>query len=271
MSKIIYHYCSADTFGKILDSKAMFLTSTAVMNDTMEVLWFKQIFYNEIKKYNTTEYSSLYNGILNNINLNINHCYICCFSEKGDLLSQWRAYADDGRGVSIGFSIDDMEIDKKIPCYNVFKKHTIGIYNVIYDIEEQKRIVNEQLNLIFSKSSRDMISDTTCLSLYAKVLKNPFFREEKEWRIIHTPLITSDNKYGNIKIIGNISECNFRFTKFGMWPYFKWDFANKKKCPISEIIIGPQNMTTIDNVYLFMEQKKLKNITVKNSQGSYRS
>ena len=30
-------------------------------------------------------------------------------------------------------------------------------------------------------------------------------------------------------------------------------------------------MTTIDNVYLFMEQKKLKNITVKNSQGSYRS
>ena len=49
MSKIIYHYCSADTFGKILDSKAMFLTSTAVMNDTMEVLWFKQIFYNEIK------------------------------------------------------------------------------------------------------------------------------------------------------------------------------------------------------------------------------
>ena len=70
-----------------------------------------------------------------------------------------------------------MEIDKKIPCYNVFKKHTIGIYNVIYDIEEQKRIVNEQLNLIFSKSSRDMISDTTCLSLYAKVFKNPFFRE----------------------------------------------------------------------------------------------
>jgi len=29
--------------------------------------------------------------------------YIACFSEKGDLLSQWRAYADDGEGVAIGF------------------------------------------------------------------------------------------------------------------------------------------------------------------------
>ena len=260
MSKIIYHYCSADTFGKILDSKAMFLTSTAVMNDTMEVLWFKQIFYNEIKKYNTAKYSSLYNFVLNNIVLNINHCYICCFSEEGDLLSQWRAYADDGRGFSIGFSIEDMEIEKKIPYYNVFNKETIGIYNVIYDIEEQKRTINEQLELIFNKSSRDIISGIAYLSLYAKVFKNPFFREEKEWRIIHTPLITSDAKHEDIKIMGNISECNFRFTKFGMWPYFKWDFANKKKCPISEIIIGPQNMTTIDNVYLFMEQKKLVSI-----------
>ena len=29
--------------------------------------------------------------------------YILCFSGDGDLLSQWRAYADDGKGISIGF------------------------------------------------------------------------------------------------------------------------------------------------------------------------
>lgn len=29
--------------------------------------------------------------------------FALCLSEKGDLLSQWRAYANDGRGVSIGF------------------------------------------------------------------------------------------------------------------------------------------------------------------------
>ena len=28
---------------------------------------------------------------------------IGCFSKNGDLLSQWRAYAEDGKGFSIGF------------------------------------------------------------------------------------------------------------------------------------------------------------------------
>ena len=30
--------------------------------------------------------------------------YCCCLSERGDSLGQWRAYADDGRGVAIGLS-----------------------------------------------------------------------------------------------------------------------------------------------------------------------
>ena len=34
----------------------------------------------------------------------IRSSYITCFSRNGDLLSQWRAYGDDGRGVSIGFN-----------------------------------------------------------------------------------------------------------------------------------------------------------------------
>ena len=34
-----------------------------------------------------------------------------CLSEKGDLLSQWRAYASDGAGISIGFSRDILERD----------------------------------------------------------------------------------------------------------------------------------------------------------------
>lgn len=30
--------------------------------------------------------------------------YFCCFSESSDLLSQWRAYGNDGQGVAIGFN-----------------------------------------------------------------------------------------------------------------------------------------------------------------------
>lgn len=272
MSNIIYHYCPAETLKKILDSNSMYLTSTAAMNDTMEISWIKEILNKEIEKYNTKEYSYIYRNIVDNINLNINHCYICCFSEDGDLLSQWRAYADNGKGFSIGFSIEDMEIDQKIPHYNAInKEHTIGIHNVIYDIEQQKNIINKHLHCIFNKNNIDYINYINSICLYSKIFKNPSFKEEKEWRIIHTPLITTNKTFDDIDIIGNISECNFRFTKFGMWPYFTWDFSNTKKCPICEIIIGPQNMTPKENVYFFIEQKGLKNIIVKKSQASYRS
>ena len=32
--------------------------------------------------------------------------YVTCFSYQNDLLSQWRGYADDGRGAAIGFDLD---------------------------------------------------------------------------------------------------------------------------------------------------------------------
>jgi hypothetical protein len=38
---------------------------------------------------------------------------IGCFSLEPDVLSQWRAYADNGRGFAIGFSLKDMNIPAK--------------------------------------------------------------------------------------------------------------------------------------------------------------
>ena len=35
--------------------------------------------------------------------------YIACFSESDDYLAQWRGYADNGRGVAIGFDVETIE------------------------------------------------------------------------------------------------------------------------------------------------------------------
>lgn len=48
------------------------------------------------------------NNILKNYTNETNK-YICCFSADGDILSQWRAYANDGKGVSIGFNIEKLK------------------------------------------------------------------------------------------------------------------------------------------------------------------
>ena len=31
--------------------------------------------------------------------------FVVCFCEDGDVLSQWRGYADNGKGCSLGFSV----------------------------------------------------------------------------------------------------------------------------------------------------------------------
>jgi len=47
--------------------------------------------------------------------------YITCFSRNGDLLSQWRAYGNDGKGVSIGFysKLISKAISRKNKVYGI--------------------------------------------------------------------------------------------------------------------------------------------------------
>lgn len=267
MGKIIYHYCSANTFKLILESKKMFLSNVETMNDIMEGEWYKKVVYSEIVKY--VKDSNDVNRVWAEICYNFVSKYICCFSEDGDILSQWRAYADDGRGFAIGFSIDDMKINRGMPWMNVSSDYSIGICNVIYDIDKQINIVKMHLDDIFNK--KDALGAVK-LSQYATIFKNPAFQEEKEWRIIHTPIITyNENDLFDIKVTGGVSDCNFRITKFGLSSYFVWDFSKLKASPIKEIVIGPQNMTKDYILRFFLSKLEIKNVNIRKSQASYRS
>lgn len=45
--------------------------------------------------------------------------YVACFSERKDCLSQWRGYADDRQGISIGFCKKMLESLPKIMHHNL--------------------------------------------------------------------------------------------------------------------------------------------------------
>jgi hypothetical protein len=58
--------------------------------------------------------------------------WVFCLSEKSDDLGQWRGYADDGQGISIGFnsaflSIDDKKIEM-LKVFGVSKKQSNKFY-----------------------------------------------------------------------------------------------------------------------------------------------
>jgi hypothetical protein len=68
-------------------------------------------------------------------------------SEEGDLLSQWRAYADNGAGVSIGFTkeyfeeLGNLKRDRS-------DEFNASLQKIEYEITKQKEIVAEHLDLI---------------------------------------------------------------------------------------------------------------------------
>lgn len=57
--------------------------------------------------------------------------FVICFCEEGDKLSQWRGYADNGRGVSIGFS------EQELRQYSEKYKDIIAIEKVKYKTAEE--------------------------------------------------------------------------------------------------------------------------------------
>lgn len=268
MDVIIYHYCSAQAFQAIIQSKMLFLTDVTTMNDTMECEWCKNIIYAELKKFlSCLKGKDMMNDILMQTSFNLRDRFICCFSEEGDLLSQWRAYADDGRGFAIGFSINEMGLLQSLPMTHVDKKYSTGLCKVVYDESEQRKSVADCIQEIIS--GKDYINCVARMAQLSTIFKNPAFEEEQEWRIVHTPLILNDDK--DVKIIGAVSDYDFRITKFGMSPYFRWAFPDENSSLIKEIIMGPQNMTTENNLSFFLHKMGLKNVEIKRSRASYRS
>ena len=137
--KIVYHYCNADVFTKIISSKAIRLSDITKSNDSMEILWItkyiKEIFDEEYAKETSntkyfkdgypkdmfSEFVEHYSEDFFKADQRMYSYMVCCFSEASDLLSQWRGYANDASGFSIEYLFEVINIilerDKKM-VYN---------------------------------------------------------------------------------------------------------------------------------------------------------
>ena len=180
--EIIYHYCSASAFLDICTTKEMRFSDLFSMNDFMEMHWGYSIWEKAagqllaevgkdfIDKIDEMIHFSGYHGLL------VGSCY----SLDGDVLSQWRAYADDGRGYAIGFRAQDLV------------QLSVRALRVLYDKEEQIhevrsviRAINEVEQLETKKFGEDFKTHCGVLAFDLAAFKNPAFSEEKEIRLVH--------------------------------------------------------------------------------------
>ncbi|MER2519646.1 MAG: DUF2971 domain-containing protein [Bdellovibrionales bacterium] len=247
------HYTSAEAAINILDKKCLWMRNTNCMSDYREIhhgIEFIEGFLNsaDCKKLISALQACQQNEASQAISEFIaikekirKHTYITSISEHNkedeDIhgrLSMWRAYSGTSTGIAIVFKTSNSD---PIHIPDVFfspvaylKKEEIhkSINEIINNIE-----INQQfLCTISPKTVKQYLINTFVAA--ASCLKHPGFKEEKEWRIVHSP-----------KIFGNTLEYEIITINSVPQMIYKLQLINQLEPSrlIDRIIIGPSQYT----------------------------
>lgn len=241
------------------------------MNDSSEFEWGRELFV-DVLRDNKDEFDqrfrffiigSVMSAIPNTLPV------IASFSKNGDLLSQWRAYAEDGMGYSIGFDSNA-----------IYESLGVNINSVVYDEQEQYNLVLSTLRGLHAMWKTEEENFETIqipsqiFAIDLAYFKNPTFFEEQEVRIIR--LLVGENK--NFTDIGGNSEVNqieplqilTRKKDKKDIKYIKLPIKFKDNQLIKEVVIGPKNKKPIEEVGKLLFDLGLSGISVKKSKSTYR-
>ena len=306
MPKVVYHYCSLDAFMSIIQKHTFRLTNVSKSNDYDEIRYCVdgyaralQKACNEYKdKFNCEEFIDFRKMVETSLLDSSLLFYAICFSSEKDLLSQWRGYADDGKGIAIGISTDFFE---KIPDDSYKYYDTLGFSKITYGFDSTQ-IKNDILSILERKCLASQAEfETEIFRLFYWLIcrsvfyKNPAFLEENEWRLVYYPfgrirsLSTRTMKGGVIpnNFFDRMSENFSTITlndKFEVNPmsfikkgdsitsYIDLSFEKNKKYLIREIVFGPKSNANDNELKLFLLSNgyPIEYIRFTNSCASYR-
>lgn len=266
-NSILYHYTKPEKLLSILESGTMRFSNALYLNDKEEVTYsYKLIIgliddmpgvnknlFSKIKEYFYSKYTNIINGT-DDFDNKFEY-YTISFSTDSDNLTLWNNYSkgQNYTGYNIGFCKQDLIADMMKIGFN-------SVYgNIIYDKNKQVTVLklifdkwNKQYEkLVKSKGKKnvsDKLADTyieliNILSIISLFFKNPYFKDEKEYRIIFI------NNYGtNFTKQTKICEKNGLFI-----PYIEYKFLKKT---VNSINIGP---TLEENIFYTSTCRMLAN------------
>lgn len=199
---VLYHYTSHRSLRCIVEDRQLRISHVYYMNDANEIKYGAELFKTVVaerqnRKMDPTlvDFLAEFRDWLNQLMGLPHYIFVFSLTEKGNLLSQWRAYTPSGEaGVSIGFSKEGLE---KIAARKGFE-----LIKCLYDKKEQLGILNTELDAIVAKFNKDVTLIKTagsppnqkyvsyCYQYSERLLKtfcrikDPFFQEESEWRLV---------------------------------------------------------------------------------------
>ena len=289
-SKIIYHYTDGKGAQGILESQSLWATHYRYLNDFSELVIFRKALAN----WRSTFYREpqhvdrLLKGLLDIFcgdqgKPSETEAYIVSFcDDKGDRLSQWRAYGR-GDGYALGFDRTELE-ELKEEEFKINWLDSIYIDSVCYgDSEEMPEALIPDLNKFIGllkdqykgSATDDNVTDDVLnemFQLFIKCLsrfKHKGFSEEEEIRlIVFLPNLTSGRREGDGRLEKVIK---FRASQNMLVPYIEL-FGGKDTLPIKKIMVGPSPYVEIKkrSIQMLLKRKGINPGIVTISQIPYR-
>jgi hypothetical protein len=240
--KILYHYTSLEGILGIIESNSIWATNILYLNDASELNYAEGLLREQVLNFQKglgnafmPEYM-FFQSLMKNIEYFFvrNDFFVCSFSEKDDLLSQWRGYCPRGTGFSLGFKFSKLK--------ECVIQQNFSIMRCSYDENEQigaLRKLIEQTSLRFRREGKpdwEVLSIELIIEFIklAPTFKHPKFKEENEWRIIANlfPPGAIPRKYYEL--------INFRPGQSMVVPYIKISLPKEgENLLINKIVVGP--------------------------------
>ena len=270
--KILYHYCSLTSLMAILETRVIRLSSVLHMNDSKELRWFLDLATEYVHKNHSAKSAERWAKVFEDWRHSFVYCF--CFSRLRDSLSQWRAYADDGHGVAIGFDSTFTWSDRK-PHYSLFGANDppFQLQPVSYDVTQHKARIDGLLKKQdwwnedrFKPGSLLFRAVTMPILQQAVISKNPAFKEEKEWRLIHS----EDAEAIASSFYGPVEVCAKGKMLVPFIPYM-FRLADREKPAIAELVLGPKvSFETEHTLRLWFKGRSYPMPKITRSNASYR-
>ena len=266
---ILYHYTSVASALAILGSGRIWLTSSTGMNDHAEGGWVPAALIDGMTGRPDLPASEVFQALWQLAIAPYARAYLICFSEDGDLLSQWRGYAHDGKGIAIGFDVNGgrFPVVAGPPHTNAGPDLGLTISKVRY-LDDMSPITDALERAITGGSnSAEFFQSQLFLAQERWRTKNPAFREEREWRIINLPWEFDGDVGGGITTISEVGERLFREAGDRIVSYYEVAFSEEA---VAKIVLGPQCRVDEDELDMLLRDRGLKP-DVRRSAATYRS
>lgn len=206
---MIYHYTDVKGALGILQTGHLWFTERAHLNDPVEIRYGLNIAHELFEKAASNRGAVLPKDVALHLQgefylgLAIYGFWIASFSLDGDDLSQWRSYADEGRGVCLGFStdrIDMTEFAKPVPgdpsCLRFpvsysnasLRKHMQTYVDRGLDLLERLELVSRESYkphgraLLYERDSLRAMNNGIYLNSF--LFKHAAYDHEREYRLL---------------------------------------------------------------------------------------